>query len=231
MSRCVTNRNLTIVQGSQWNERPLLTNSDGFIEQYLQRIWQTLQSASNESSRVCVMLGYLRYPNPDKTPPLNARFDHAAISRFTASLKAQLDADVQRKAKVGRVHPHRGQYIWTKEQDLSVNPHFNVALIVNRDAYFTFGNFNTEHFDLRIEGPAQNMYERFCRAWGSALNIYPEEAKALIHIPDNAVYYIDRNSLQYQDQLNEVFKRLSYFSKLDSKIFGNHSQHCNYGRL
>jgi hypothetical protein len=56
-----------------------------------------------------------------------------------------------------------------------------------------------------------------CAPWVSSLGISVEEAKGLVHIPENPVYHIDRKPEAFAD----FFYRTSYLSKVESKCFGD----------
>lgn len=64
------------------------------------------------------------------------------------------------------------------------------------------------------------MYSRIRAAWASALGLSFEKSSGLVHVPENAVYTINTNSENYQQQVNDILYRISYFAKVDTKPFG-----------
>lgn len=219
------NSNLHLHHDTQWNNLPVLDKFLPLSENYLQRIHDTLSHCVSEYPRTCAIRFDLRFP--EGWPP----YDTKVISRFIDSLKEQIAADLARKHREGkRVSDTRLRYVWVKERDSALNWHYHVAIFINRDAYFTLGKirsqlgFGWEDFPHCVEAvTGVNMADRIVRAWASALGCYPEEVYRAVHFPKNCVYKIDRNSLDYNDQFQEVFRRLSYFAKADTKHYDDGS--------
>lgn len=220
------NHNLTVYNNeSWWNDHPVLQQPLGLVEKYLQSIKQTLDRACTEYTRLSVMRFDLRFPQT-----LDHR-DDQAISRFVDALKAKIRADQHRKQAQGkRVYPCNLRYIWVKEQAGSEACHYHMAIMLNRDAYFTLGDYATAvHPDAPTRLP-ENMAERILSAWASALGMSMEHVVGLVHFPDNPVYSLDRNDMAFTDQYNAVFRRLSYFAKVETKQYGDRSRHFGCSR-
>jgi hypothetical protein len=224
--RLRSNPNLTLHTENHYNGYPVLTSRGPLIEEYLEAILSTLGNALEDYSRVCVMLFVLRFPADSDAP------DTAVISRFIDSLKAQIRADQDRKQRLDkRVHPCNLRYVWVKERDTPIHDHYHVAIIVNRDAYFTLGRFKTgvvtdywgrpEATDTEAE---LNMSDRIKRAWASALGLDLWEADGLVHFPKNPTYRIDGRHPCGPGELADAFQRLSYFAKAQTKHFGDHAK-------
>lgn len=227
------NHNLTVhANESSWNDLPVLQQPLGLAEQYLQSIQQTLDRACTEYTRLSVMRFDLRFPQI-----LDCR-DDQAISRFVDALKAKIRADQHRKQAQGkRVYPCNMRYVWVKEQAGSEACHYHMAIMLNRDAYFTLGNYAVAGYsgdpDMPIDRsyePPENMAERIISAWASALGLSMEQAGGLVHFPDNPVYSVDRNAVAFPQQYNAVFQRLSYFAKVETKQYGDRSRHFGCSR-
>jgi hypothetical protein len=228
-----SNRNLTLFHGNEWHGLSVYTERGPQIENYLERAYRVLQDAVEEYPRSSMIRCEPRVPKGRGQP------DSAVISRFIASLQAQLDADADRKCKEGkRVHPCKLRHIWVREQDSAIHDHYHVALLLNRDAYFSLG-------DLRSRSPesgrgnqpesevTRNMADRIRKAWASALGLRPEQTAGLVHFSDNPVHRIDANSPDFFEQFASAFYRVTYLTKADTKHYGNglNSFGCSYPRV
>ena len=215
------NRKLTLFDGAEWHGLPVLTGRGPLIENYLERSHKVLQDAVEEYPRTCLIRCDLRV-HQDRSEP-----DTTVISRFLASLQAQIDADANRKwMACKRVHPCKLRHIWAREQGSSVHSHYHVALLLNRDAYFSLGDFRNRAPGPQRENPAEgsvtrNMADRIRKAWASALGLRPEEAAGLVHFPENPVYRIDANSPDFGQQFASAFYRVSYLTKAATKHYGD----------
>lgn len=142
------------------------------------------------------------------------------MSRFLASLKAQIEADLNRKARRGgRVHSCRLRFVWAREQDSSPNPHFHIVIFINRDTYHCLGDFRAD------DG---NMAARIKKAIASALSIPVEYAAGLAHFPDGGVHVLDANASDFPFRRAAAFECASYLAKAYSKHYGNHARHFGY---
>lgn len=179
-----------------------------FVLEYLQSLHEVIQRALANHRRVCGIRFDLRYP-------LSAGMEaggsnNEAISRFIESLKAKIRHDRSR-AQVQRPYAHDTdvRYVWAREIGQDGRVHYHVAVLLNRDAYFTLGQFTSSE---------KNMAKRIQEAWASALRLSTDQAAGLVHFPDNAVY---RFELETPQQLQAFFYRASYLCKVNTKHFGN----------
>jgi hypothetical protein len=178
---------------------------------YLSSIKKTLDLALSEHPKTCAMRFDLRYP--DSFEKHQAESKH--ISKFIDSLKAILDADLKRKKKIDRCTLRT---IWVKEQRESVKPHYHAVLLVNGNVYNQLGLFTKDQ---------GNMAARIKKAWASALGVELWEIDGAVHFSDNPTYMVDKNKPDYKERYEELFYRLSYFAKLDTKVYGDSSK--NFG--
>jgi hypothetical protein len=137
-----------------------------------------------------------------------------------------------------RVHPCKLRHIWAREQDSAIHSHYHVALLLNRDAYFSLGDLRNRASESgRGNQPesdvSRNMAGRIRKAWASALGLRPEQAAGLVHFSDNPVHRIDANSPDFGRQFASAFYRVSYLTKADTKHYGDghNSFGCSYPRL
>lgn len=210
------NRNLHLHYGNQWNGFPVLTERGPLIEEYLHRISMVLDNALDDFPRTFIARVDLRLPSAG---------DYAVsglISRFMASLNAQLAADENRRAREGlRIHPNVVRFVWAREQSSSRYPHYHLALFFNRDAYHTLGAY------WAADG---NLASRITRALGSALGIQHHEAKGLAHFVEEGAYSLNIRDQDFGVQKAMVFKRLSYLAKAATKYYGEGANHFGYSR-
>lgn len=221
------NLNLTLHDGETWHGLPLNSGHGPLIDQYLLGVYETMFNAVREYPRTCAMRFDLHYPAGGEDP------QGRHISRFIASLNAQLEADALRRKKARkdrRAHPCRLRYVWVKEQARALLPHYHVFVFVNRDAYFCLGDFRQRH-GLKPDDSGtpyherrENMAERIVQAWASSLAISPIRAWDLVHFPRKPVHSIDANSPSGGQEFAEVFKRASYFAKARTKKYGDYSR-------
>lgn len=67
-----------------------------------------------------------------------------------------------------------------------------------------------------------NIISRMQESWASALDISVEQAKALVEIPENAEYLVNREVRQGAvDELPKLFYRASYLCKNATKTYGD----------
>lgn len=199
-----------------------LTNHGPLNEHYLSKIEETLRSALAIHPRLTVIRIDLRIPDNGSfsenalerdTPLFFANTGPNLIKRFIASLKAQVEAERYRKTRAGiRMHTCQIDYVWAKEYSSNHKSHYHIALMLNKDRYFTLGNYN-------YQGSLAWM---IIKAWTSALGLHPDECSTLIHFPENSTYHLNHNAPQdeFMSQLYPLLTRLSYLAKEETKVYG-----------
>ncbi|MGI2065300.1 inovirus Gp2 family protein [Shewanella sp. MF08487] len=215
----IFNRNLTVLTTPQYDGLQTLSFMNGAIEEYLNKISKVINGVVMEYSKVFAIRVDLRFPDTFESS------DTAVITRFFESLKAQLKADYQAKLRNttdGQVHASELFYIWVKEMSGRDKCHYHVCLFFNGHAYKSLGKF---------ELGRANMYNRIHKAWASALRLDIFNAQGLIHFPVNAQYLLCRNQADFTYIYQDLFKRLSYFAKTDTKIYGNGNHNFGCSRV
>lgn len=203
------NKNLTISNDPCFGGHGVYTDGGPWIVDYMASIYKTLNNALREHPRTLGVRVELLFS------PKYQNDDSRVISRFIDSLRAQISADLQRKRKAGkRVHPCNLRYIWVKEKNTSLNWHYHLVLLLNRDTYNTLGNFNS------IE---DNMAARIKRAWSNAQRDTLLSESCVARFPECPVYEVNTNSPNYHSEFNDLFYRASYFAKVATKVFANTS--------
>ncbi|TXH96988.1 MAG: inovirus Gp2 family protein [Rheinheimera sp.] len=201
----------------QFQGLPVNLNYGPLIYDYLDGIHQTIISSLLHSPRTFAFRVDLRLP---------ANFsvqDTAVISRFFASLKAQLDAADAKKEREGkRVHSHNLRYVWVREIGEYGRPHYHVLVLLNKDRYRTLGSFDAE------EG---NLSARVTKAWASAVGLPLAQADGLVHFPPKPTYTLDPSDPGFTDVLKSLFFRVSYFAKEPTKFFDRAQRSYGASRL
>ena len=207
--RLRTNPNLRIHNQEHFYDLPLQNQHGVLIENYLHQMQLTVDNALKDHPRSFAFRVDLRLPT--QTEP----FSSNTITKFIASLKAQVKADlIKRKKRYGRVHPCNLRYIWVKEKNKALNWHYHLLILLNKDCYHCLGDFKAS---------SGNMASRIKKAWASAVGYELINIGGLVHFPCNPIYYIDRNAPSYFDKYDQLFYRISYFAKAETKNFGDHS--------
>lgn len=202
------NKNQSLHVDHTYQGLPVMLEKGPFVVEYLQSLFKVVQKSLNAHKRVCAMRFDLRYPLHISAQA--AESSNEAVSRFIDSLKAKIRHDRARaQAQLLYAHDTDVRYAWAREVGRDERVHYHVALLLNRDAYFTLGQFTSTE---------QNMAKRIQEAWASAIRLPLEQASGLVHFPDNAVY---RFELETPQQLQAFFYRASYLCKVNTKHFGN----------
>ena len=173
-----------------------------------------INDAVNEHHRTIAIRCDLHFPN-------NYISDGTStpVSRFIASLRAQIEAADQAKRREDmRVHPCTLRYVWVREWNNARLWHYHVVLFFNKDRFFGLGRFKSD-FDEVAE--QINLSDRIQKAWASALSIYPSHVIGLVHFPQNPTCFLDSGSLDFGNQYLRLYERLSYFAKEETKYYGD----------
>ncbi len=206
------NPNLTLIEGTEWNGLPLLRKHSPYIEQYLEQILETMRRSVDRYRRTTALRIDLRIPVDSITP------DSDVISRFFASLQAKINAHQLRKARFEqRVHSCELRYIWVRERNTAHHRHYHCCLFLNGDAYRHLGSFIKQE----EQESTRNMANRIRSAWASALGYSWEESQGLVNYTRRGIYRVDANSPSLWGSYSGLFKRLSYFAKARTKVFGS----------
>ncbi|PYC20243.1 hypothetical protein DMO17_18775 [Aquipseudomonas alcaligenes] len=204
---------------TKWRGLPVQFSQGDLNETYLHRIHNLLEASLAIHARWSVIRVDLRAPQGQDLPA-------GAITDFIESLKAQLEHEAKKKRRSGkRAYQPMLHYLWVREQAMAEHPHYHVALLINRDAHFTTGNYGLLH----QEGAdySQSLAGRICKAWGSALGIEWQQALPGVHFPQTPVSELQLQGTDFGEQYLRVFYRLSYFAKHQSKVSG--AAHRNLG--
>lgn len=215
----VIQSNYFILNGDEFESMCLQANGMyGEISGYhFSRSLDVIYSCLAKYSRVCAMRVDLRFAqdswndDPD-LPTCFQRTDSKVITRFFESLKSQLK-EVHRRKGIMR-DLALPDYIWVREQDGSIFPHYHLVLLFNKDVYAYLGNYQ--------DHDAVNMANRIRKAWCSALGLNFPEYASLVHFPKNPTYIISRNDASVRSQsYRDFLLRIAYLAKERTKYTGD----------
>lgn len=198
-------KNSKVTHEDFFKDRPILKFKEGLIIDYLQRISNTLDYAVEEHTNTMAVRIDLRLPKSmiEDKPNL--------MKNFFASLDAQIQADLRRKVRGGKTKRRcRLRYVWVKEKDNALHYHYHLVLMINKNVYNCLGSFNNNG----------NLSYKIKTAWVRTLGVDKKEGGPLVHFPERSVYHLNARADGFHTECNNLFKRLSYFAKVRTKVFG-----------
>ncbi len=207
MKRHPENNNLTLFFDETFKGFDVQYWHAPLLEEYLSRALCVTQLALLKHPRTFAFRVDLRFP-------ANQLIDDAQtnkpLERFFKSLQAKIKHNRLLRAKEsGHAHGTAVSYIWCRELGEHGVPHYHLAILLNKDAFYKLGKFETGR---------KNLFNLLVEAWASALGLPVQEAVGLVEIPDNHAYKLTRDD---RDTFNNFFKRVSYFCKARTKHFGD----------
>lgn len=177
---------------------------------YVVRMEETLRKALTAHPRTLALRVDLHFPDTEER---HAATDNPVITRFMASLRAQLDAHAQRKRQAGsRVHRTDLRYIWAREFDwFGVKPHYHVVLLLNHDAYNTPGDYQSDGTNL-----ATTIMAAWYRALRIAIPAHPKH-RTLVTFPQTPCYWLHAGHPHADTAFAGLMFRIRYMAKARSK--------------
>lgn len=193
---------LKTTRSETFNGLPILTHRGDLVLNYLDRLYDTIDKAVKQYPRTTAIRVDLHLSNlqPDGS---------SVIKNFIASLDAQIQADLSRKKRRGQtVRSCKVRYVWCKEKGtLLSRHHYHLVLLLNKDVYHSLGRFEQKG----------NLSDMIKKAWCRTLGINTDEGDTLVHFPKNPTYWLEFNSDKFDQQINQLFKRVSYLAKVETK--------------
>jgi len=201
-----SNRNLHVYNSTHFENLLLIQSENEFIYEYLDNLYSLILSASSRYPRLSAFRFDLRYPAEQSQLDMD---DSTIIHRFVESLKSQIESNQQSSIRdCKRVHLTDIIYLWVKEYGIDGRPHYHFLLLLNRDAYFSLGNFNSNQ---------NNLSKRIVEAWARALKIN-FRGEGLVHFSNDYELFSSEDGIE---GLDELFYYASYMCKVRTKRFGN----------
>ncbi len=205
---------MNVISSSNFNGYPVLSQHGVLLENILIGNEEVLAQAFKNHNRIAVMRFELKFP-------VGYMGCTEVISKFFDSLRYRLKNDLVKKTESrGRTVQSDIGYVWVKELSGSHGWHYHVALLLNYDVYNCFGLINGNNI---------NMFNRILFSWAGAIGYSVNDARGLVHIPQNPVYKLDRCSLTINEDIHAVLYRLSYLAKLKTKPYKTGSRRRFYG--
>lgn len=182
---------------------------------YMKRIRDVTDLATNAHARTCVFTFVLRLPeyrdNDDSiacTPDLKA----GLMERFTDALRARIAAHQQRRKRKGlQVCPTNLRYVWVREVGESGKSHYHAAIFVNKDTFNGLGDYSKQDC---------NLGSYICKAWLSATGLlrYPEY-RTLVSFNNTPHILEALRQDRFEKQRKQLLVHLSYFAKERTKAY------------
>lgn len=170
-----------------------------------------------KNNRIFTVFAILRFAQSHATdePDLPLCFqkdDEKVITRALDSLKSQLRAEHLRSGRSGE--PALPAYIWARERDTGIHPHYHLVLLFDREVYAYLGNYT--------ESDADNMATRIQKAWCSAIGLdYPDYASR-VHFPKNhSAWFTRYDAITISPDYYDFLLRVAYLAKCNTKLLSD----------
>lgn len=195
-------KNQRLHKDTTFKGRNVQDKHGSLVSNYLEDIDRCIDQSLKEYSCVFVLRIDLKIPSAE-IPIQQDRL----MERFVASLSAKIKYhQLRANACQKRTHPTKVRYVWCKEISTSNSTHYHFALMLNKQSYWRVGNYCYDE---------DNLYTLIINAWLSALGLSPNpKYQYLVHFTENGEYIMRRDDEQ---SIRDVFYRLSYLCKLDTK--------------
>ncbi|WP_313631857.1 inovirus Gp2 family protein [Massilia timonae] len=179
-----------------------------FIAEYLERLYLTMNRALDQYREVFAFRFDLRLP--ENHIPYRFAYENEIIDRFIESFKAQIKHNREMARRENPyAHDSVVRFVWGREVGQQGRPHYHLAILLNKDAFRAVG----------LYAPGRNnMFNRLQKAWASALSLTVSGVSGLVHIPDNASYFLHRED---RASIEAFFFRASYLCKAATKAYGH----------
>jgi hypothetical protein len=192
---------------------PILPKKGGMYTAYLDSNWALIEYALRCYSKVFAFRVDLRLPDGYNYSDTNL------ITRFFSSFKAMMKADYIAKKRSGDSYVHRTDlhYVWVREEGRTGKPHYHVCILLNGNAFRSVGKFEYDR---------SNLFNKVKHAWTSALNTHSDDGllwptEDLVSFSPNGSYMLNRTQPNFNYNVIELNKRLSYFAKVATKPRGD----------
>lgn len=207
MKRHPKNNNLKLFFGEAYEGFDVLQQRGPLVEEYLSRALYVARLALLQHRKTFAFRVDLRFPADQLIDDAQT---NKPLERFFKSLRAKIEHNrLLREKKSGHAHGTTVSHIWCREIGKHGVPHYHLAILLNRDAFFKLGKFKIGR---------KNLYNLLVEAWSSALKLPVEDMDGLVHIPKKHGYKLTSDD---RDTFNDFFHRVSYLCKAETKHFGD----------
>ncbi|MDA8478114.1 inovirus Gp2 family protein [Citrobacter sp. Awk 4] len=176
---------------------------------HMQRLEALTAFVMNEHARVLAFGLDLSLPQHNQ----HKGYESAVITRFIASLKAQIVAYLKRRSREGkRIYPCPMYYAWAREfGELNGNKHYHLVLLVNREV------FSCMMLKLGVKGTGRGLLLTMAaKAWSHALKL-KGKAKEKVSYHLAGVFELNRKEGTHSSDYEGYLKRICYLAKKRSK--------------
>ncbi|WP_123567774.1 inovirus Gp2 family protein [Morganella morganii] len=176
---------------------------------HMQRLEALTAFVMNEHARVLAFGLDLSLPQHNQ----HKGYESAVITRFIASLKAQITAYLKRRSREGkRIYPCPVYYAWAREfGELNGNKHYHLVLLVNREV------FSCMMLKLGVKGTGRGLLLTMAaKAWSHALKL-KGKAKEKVSYHLAGVFELNRKEGTHSSDYEGYLKRICYLAKKRSK--------------
>lgn len=202
------NSNHTLIFEKQYAGLPIQADKGPFVSEHLHALHLTMQRAMSQYREVFAFRFDLRFSSGHISK--DTAYENEPIDRFVESFKAKIRHNRQMALRQSiYAHGTVVRYVWTREVGFEGRPHYHMVIFLNKDAYCAIGTY---------ELGRNNMYNRLYESWASALGLPVGDVVGLVHIPDNACYFLNRED---QASCAAFFFRASYLCKAATKTYGH----------
>ena len=214
-----TNKNLNIIKTTTFENLPLIESrrygSFEFIKQYLTSNKRVIDNALDVHHRTIALRVDLHLPCNNFNPDYPKITKEIEMTRFIKSFKSKIHALMNRRRRDGNcTHNTCVNYIWVCEYGKNNSYHYHLVLFLNHNTFRHPGIKTTP----QQSSPLINI---IVEAWERALMVSFETAWDLVTIPQNAIYSLIQTGCPEEDRnYCDLFMRLSYFAKLNTKVYG-----------
>lgn len=207
MKRHPKNNNLTLFFGESYEGFDVQHRYAPLVEEYLSRTLYVARLALLQHRKTFAFRVDLRFPTKQLIDDAQT---NKPLERFFKSLRAKIEHNrLLREKKSGHAHGTAVSHIWCREIGKHGVPHYHLAILLNRDAFFKLGKFKIGR---------KNLFNLLVEAWSSALKLQVEDMDGLVHIPKKHGYKLTSDD---RDAFNDFFHRVSYLCKAETKHFGD----------
>ncbi|WP_371330579.1 inovirus Gp2 family protein [Klebsiella quasipneumoniae] len=176
---------------------------------HMQRLEDLTAYVMNEHARVLAFGLDLYLPQHNQ----HKGHESAVITRFIASLKAQIAAYTNKRSREGkRIYPCPVYYAWAREfGEINGNKHYHLVLLVNREV------FSCMMLKLGFKGTGRGLLLSMAvKAWCHALEL-KGKAKESVSYHLAGVFELNRKEGTHSPDYENYLVRICYLAKKRSK--------------
>lgn len=181
---------------------------------HIKKIKTTLDKSTEEYPRTLLVRVDLFVPDKSYNN------DSGLITRFHESLKAQIEADMLGRGKMGkRVHLCKVRFVWAREFHECGRKHYHVALFLNKDTYAYPGTYRPSEQGTYIHNLAFMIMEAWARTLKRNCEKESEQYYPNINFPTPCYMHLNRNSRYYEYEYKKALDWINYLAKEYSKDY------------